>query len=179
MRLERDISFDEEIGAHFGKSQPISKTDMLAKVFRFAELPSTREAFIDAALPEHRRILMGAVGGGAEDEKLSSQVAEAENYHIDFIRSAPGTGAALHSHDSEETFICLTGSWRVSWGDEGADSIELNYLDGIWVPAGVMRSFENIAREDSLLLSILGGKTPGHVVWAESIRGKLGKACKP
>lgn len=176
MRQERDISFDDRLGAHFGKSKPITRAEMLAKVFRFRQLPSSENAFIDSALPEHQRVMMGVIGAGTAEENLSSQVSVAENYHVDLVKAGPGKGAALHSHDSEETFICLTGRWRVSWGDEGEESVELNYLDGIWVPAGVMRAFENTSNDEALLLAILGGKTPGHVVWAESIKDKLLKA---
>lgn len=173
MREELDIQYDEKIGAYFGKSRPLSKDEMLQCVFRFDELPSSNLAFIDAVLPGHKRTLMGALGAGAADENLRSQVKQAENYHIDFIRAEPGNGAALHSHDSEETFICLTGTWKVAFGDHGEDYVELSYLDGIVCPPGVLRSFENTSDQEALLLSILGGKEPGHVVWAESIRQKL------
>ncbi len=176
MRLERDIEFDDQVGAYFGKTRTMTPEDMLGRVFRFNELPHSDVAFIDAVVPGHNRVLMGALGGGTSDENLSSQVAQAENYHIDFIRAAPGNGAALHSHDSEETFVCLTGRWKVTWGDEGENSVELGYLDGICCPSGVMRAFENIAGEEALMMSILGGKEPGHVVWANSIRGKLAAA---
>ncbi|WP_282607517.1 alpha/beta fold hydrolase [Pelagibius sp. Alg239-R121] len=176
MRLERDVEYDEKVGAYFGKTRPMAQEDMLGRVFRFNELPHSDIAFIDAVVPGHSRILMGALGGGTSDENLSSQVEQAENYHIDFIRANPGNGAALHSHDSEETFVCLTGRWKVFWGDQGEESVELGYLDGICCPSGVMRAFENISDNEALMMSILGGKEPGHVVWADSIRGKLAAA---
>lgn len=176
MRLEQDIEFDEKVGAYFGRTRAMSKEEMLGRVFRFTELPHSDTAFIDAVVPGHNRILLGALGGGTADENLRSKVEQAENYHIDFIRAQPGNGAALHSHDSEETFVCLTGRWRIFWGDEGEHSVELGYLDGIVCPSGVMRAFENISGGEALMLSILGGKEPGHVVWAESIRDKLASA---
>ena len=139
---------------------------MLSNIFRFGKMPQTDRAFMDAVIPGHNRILMGALGHGAADENLRPQVEKAENYHIDFIKADPGNGAALHSHDSEETFICLTGKWRVSWGNNGEDHIELDYLDGICCPPGVMRSFENISDKPALMMAIIGGKEPGHVIWA-------------
>jgi len=36
-----------------------------------------------------------------------------------------------------------------------------------------MRSFENISEKTALLLSILGGREPGNVVWSESIQSKM------
>ena len=172
-RLERDIDFDEQIGAWYGNGRELAPGQMQRNVFRFAELPSSPMAFIDAAMPGHERTLMGALGSGAADENLRSMVEDAQNYHIDFIRAMPGNGAALHSHDTEETFICLTGRWKVRFGDHGEDAVELAYLDGIVCPSGVMRSFENIGEAEALLLSILGGRNPGHVIWAQSIREQM------
>ena len=172
-RQELDIVHDKAINAWFGRSKPISREEMLGNIFRFGEMPQTDRAFMDAVIPGHNRILMGALGHGAADENLRPQVEKAENYHIDFIKADPGNGAALHSHDSEETFICLTGKWRVSWGNNGEDHVELDYLDGICCPPGVMRSFENISDKPALMMAIIGGKEPGHVIWAESIRKKM------
>jgi len=175
-RRELSLTYDQRTDAWFGASQTIAREEMLARVFRFGELPSSDRAFIDAAIPGHNRILMGALGRGASDEDLQHQVERAENYHIDYISAAPGNGAALHSHDTEETFICLTGKWRIAWGTQGEDSVELNYLDGICCPPGVMRSFENIADAPALLLSILGGREPGNVVWSEAIKTRVATA---
>jgi mannose-6-phosphate isomerase-like protein (cupin superfamily) len=178
-RQELDIVHDARVsedGAWFGRSKPIAREEMLSRVFRFETLPSNDTAFVDAVIPGHRRVLMGALGLGTADEKLQHQVKAAENYHIDIIRAEPGNGAALHSHDTEETFVCLTGRWRVTWGDTGSEHVELGYLDGISCPPGVMRSFENVAGETALLLSILGGKHPGHVIWSAAIRDQMVKA---
>ncbi|MGE0314509.1 MAG: cupin domain-containing protein [Lautropia sp.] len=172
-RLETDVEFDEAVGAWFGNSRRIPLEQMKRNVFRFDQLPGSPMAFIDAALPGHQRTLMGALGAGAADENLRSMVEDAQHYHIDFIRAMPGNGAALHSHDTEETFICLTGRWKVTFGDVGEHAVELGLLDGIVCPSGIMRSFENIGDGESLLLSILGGRHPGHVVWAQSIRQKM------
>ena len=173
IRKEASVNFDSRIGAWFGASQPVSREEMLSRVFRFNELPSNASAFIDAVMPGHNRTLMGALGRGTAEEDLRHQVEKAENYHIDYIKAEPGNGAALHSHDTEETFISLTGKWRVTWGTGGEESVELDYLDGICCPPGVMRSFENIGEQTALLLSILGGREPGNVVWSESIQSKM------
>jgi uncharacterized RmlC-like cupin family protein len=175
-RQELDIVEDTKIGAWFATSKPINRADMLANVFRFGQMPQSDRAFIDAVIPGHNRILMGALGRGTADENLKPQVATAENYHVDFIKAEPGNGAALHSHDTEETFICLTGQWRVAWGDTGSEHVDLDYLDGICCPPGVMRTFINVSAGPALLLSILGGKEPGHVIWARSIQPLMAKA---
>ncbi|MGO4714881.1 cupin domain-containing protein [Bradyrhizobium sp. 2TAF24] len=172
-RKELAVTYNTAIGAWFGRSRMISRDEMLNCVFRFGELPSNDLAFIDAAIPGHSRTLLGALGRGTAEQDLRHKVERAENYHIDFIRAEPGNGAALHSHDTEETFICLTGRWRVSWGTDGGDSVELDYLDGICCPPGVMRSFVNLSDQPALLLSILGGRDPGNVVWSEAIQLRI------
>ena len=178
-RKEIELAHDKSVsehGAWFAKSLPITRDEMLRNVFRFGKMPDSDRAFIDAVMPGHNRILMGALGRGTSDENLKPQVETAENYHIDFIKAEPGNGAALHSHDTEETFICLTGKWRVAWGNNGEEHIDLDYLDGICCPPGVMRSFSNVSGSTALLLAIIGGREPGHVVWSESIHAKMAQA---
>ena len=177
-RQELDITHDAKIGAWFALSKPISRDEMLSCVFRFGGMPASDRAFIDAVVPGHNRTLMGALGRGTADENLKPQVEKAENYHIDYIKAEPGNGAALHSHDTEETFSCLTGRWRIAWGNDGEDHVDLALHDGICCPPGVMRSFQNISEGPALLLSILGGREPGHVVWARSMQPKMAAVYK-
>ncbi len=175
-RDEIDVRFDEGIKAQIGKSKPISNKEIEARIWRFDALEGPPNAFIDAAVPGHERVLYGALGSGTADEqivKAVKAVKAAENFHIDFIKAGPGQGAALHSHDSEEVFIVMTGRWKIAWGTHGENEIEIDRFDGISVPSGVMRSFENLGDEDNVLMAIIGGKTPGACVWSEAIVDKL------
>ncbi|MGI9334775.1 MAG: cupin domain-containing protein [Gammaproteobacteria bacterium] len=177
-RYEVGLERDERTGALFADSLPITREEMLGNVWRFADMPRTSRAFIDTAIPGHERVLMGALGSGAEDEALRPQVERAQNYHVDYVLAQPGNGAALHSHDSEESFICLSGRWKIGWGTHGEESVELAYLDGIVVPPGVMRSFENVSGGEAMLLTILGGHSPGPVAWSSAIRADLGRTAR-
>ena len=171
MRNERDVRFDREIGAWFGKSRKVARAEMTSRVWRFAELVPSSHAFLDCSLPGHVRTLHSALGGGADDEQLEGTAVEhAVNYHIDFVKAQPGNGAALHSHGSEETFIALTGRWEVYWGDDGGDSAILQPFDGIVVPDGVLRGFRNVSEAEAVLMTVLGAHDTGHCVWAESLR---------
>jgi len=174
-RDELDVRFDDAIKAYVGKSKPIADEAMQARVWRFDELDGSPNAFLDAAVPGHERVLYGALGTGTADEQIVKAVKAAENFHIDFIKAGPGQGAALHSHDSEEVFIVMTGRWKVCWGTDGENELELSQFDGVSVPSGVMRSFENLGDGENVLMAIIGGRTPGHCVWSESILGKLRK----
>ena len=172
-RDEVNVRFDDDIQAHVGKSKLISEEEMLARVWRFDALKGSPNAFIDAKVPGHERTLYGALGAGTADEQIVKAVEAAENFHIDFIKAGPGQGAALHSHDSEEVFIVMTGRWKVTWGTHGENTLELGQFDGVSVPSGVMRSFENLGDEEHVLMAIIGGKTPGYCVWSEAILEKL------
>lgn len=172
-RDEVNIRYDDTIKAHVGRSKPTSTEEIRSRVWRFDALEGSPNAFLDAAVPGHERVLYGALGTGTADEQIVKAVKAAENFHIDFIKAGPGQGAALHSHDSEEVFIAMTGRWKVTWGTHGENELELDRFDGISVPSGVMRSFENLGDTENILMAIIGGKTPGHCVWSEAILEKL------
>lgn len=172
-RDEIDVRYDDSIEAYVGKSKPIDEAAMQARVWRFDQLKGSPNAFIDAAVPGHERVLYGALGTGTADEQIFKAVKEAENFHVDFIKAGPGQGAALHSHDSEEVFIVMTGRWKITWGTDGENELELGRFDGVTVPSGVMRSFENLGDQENVLMAIVGGKSPGYCVWSESILQKL------
>lgn len=173
MRDEPDLRFDDNLGAHIGKSKPIANAEIESRVWRFDQLKGSPNAFLDAKIPGHKRVLYGALGVGTADEQIFKAVKAAENFHIDYIKAGPGQGAALHSHDSEEVFIAMTGRWKVTWGTNGENEIELDTFDGISVPSGVMRSFENLGDSENVLMAIIGGQNPGFCVWSESIAKKL------
>ena len=72
----------------------------------------------------------------------------------------------MHNHDTNETFICMRGSWRASWLNENAEteSIDLQPLDVISFPAGAVRRFENVSFDDPdgdhVLMFVIGGNAP-------------------
>jgi len=72
----------------------------------------------------------------------------------------------MHNHDTNETFIPMTGTWRCSWENETGEveSIDLNPLDVISFPPGAIRRFENVASgpsgEDAILMFVIGGDGP-------------------
>ena len=73
----------------------------------------------------------------------------------------------MHNHDTNETFIAMTGKWRASWEDEqgNVEHIDLDPLDVISFPPGAIRRFENVtdgpADEYSVLMFVISGDAPG------------------
>ena len=147
MRRELDTEFDQRSGAWFGRSLPIDRNEMESRVWRFKELTPSPRAFLDCTLPGHVRTLYSALGRGTDDEQLEGTAVEsAENYHIDFVKADPGNGAVLHSHGSKETFIALTGTWDVFFGETKAKSVyRLNRSTASWFRPACSAAFETPA----------------------------------
>ena len=72
----------------------------------------------------------------------------------------------MHNHDTNETFIPMTGTWRCSWENEegSVEYVDLGPLDVVSFPPGVARRFENITNGDpngeSILMFVIGGNSP-------------------
>ena len=72
---------------------------------------------------------------------------------------APGDGPGLHVHwKTHETFMALSGKWRIDWGDEGEEHTILEPFDMMAVPPKVTRKFTNISDQDAHLLVLIQGK---------------------
>ncbi len=70
----------------------------------------------------------------------------------------PGDRPMLHAHhNTNETFFCLEGCFRIRWGNEGENEITLDPYDMIAVPPGVVRDFTNITDKTARLLVIITG----------------------
>ena len=141
-----------------------------ARTARFEKLRPSAEAFVDTRIPEHERDIYNVIGPGVtEDPGLEPAITAVEGFNVTYIGAAPGKGAALHSHPTVEVFVVLTGRWVVYWGEDGDGETELNTLDMISVPVGVMRGFRNVGDEHAFLMAILGGNDAGRVDWAKSV----------
>src|SRR5262249_35450551 len=85
--------------------------------------------------------------------------------NLGFVKCRPGKGVLMHNHDTNETFVVMSGQWRVQW-NEGKDteSLEVGQLDVISFPPGCARRFENITHDEPqaehMLLFVIGGDAP-------------------
>ena len=159
---------------HVGDSRPFTPQEMEERVARFNRLKGSPRTFVDTHIPGHERTLFSVIGapGGSdvhEDPDHKPMIPHAQHFVMDYIEAPPGCGAALHSHDSEEVFVAISGQWEVSWGDEGEHKVVLNEHDVISVPPFVMRAFKNLGNRKNLLMSVLGGANPSRVKWARKV----------
>jgi uncharacterized RmlC-like cupin family protein len=86
-------------------------------------------------------------------------VLGAPGLEVSIVDCPPGNGPPLHVHErTRETFLVLTGSYEVTWGDHGEHRTVLEAFDMFAVPPGIYRSFRNISSSDAKLLVIVQGE---------------------
>jgi len=159
----------------------ISRAEMLRRVARFAELKGSDGGLPDSKAPECARTLYNVIGfqppedeGGGlqspvgQDAARMSAIPIAEGFNLGYCRARPGKGPLMHNHDTNETFIPMTGTWRCSWENERGEveHVDLGPLDVVSFPPGAIRRFMNLANEDgdpqkeSILMFVIGGNAP-------------------
>ena len=86
-----------------------------------------------------------------DDASRMSAIPISEGFNLGYCRAKPGKGPMMHNHDTNETFIPMTGAWRCSWENEKGEveTVDLNPLDVISCPPGAIRRFENIQPAES------------------------------
>lgn len=107
-------------------------------------------------------VVVSPVGDHAAE---AAQIKIREGFNLGFCEAAPGKGPMMHNHDTNETFMPMTGKWRCSWEVDGkVEAFELGQFDVISFPAGVQRRFENITFDEPgkthFLLFVIGGDAP-------------------
>ena len=89
-----------------------------------------------------------------------------EGFNLGYCKAKPGHGPEMHNHDTNETFIPMTGTWRASWENEKGEVefVDLGPLDVVSFPPGMIRRFENVTKgdpnEESILMFVIGGEAP-------------------
>jgi len=156
----------------------LSRRDMLKRVARFKKLKGSDGGLPDSKLPESRRKLYAVIGfqkPKTRNKAATSPVGDyassmpaiaiAEGFNLGYCRARPGKGPLMHNHDTNETFIALTGRWRCEWNEGDArEHVDLGPYDVISFPVGVARRFMNVTYEQPtkshLLMFIIGGNQP-------------------
>lgn len=156
-----------------------SREEMSKRVARFADLKGFSTGLQDSHLPECQKTTFNVIGfqtpedagaGGVNspvgrDASMHSAIPISEGFNLGFVRCAPGKGVLMHNHDTNETFVVMSGRWKFEWNEGAArQSIELGALDTVSIPPGCARRFENVTPNDAatehLLLFVIGGDAP-------------------
>jgi mannose-6-phosphate isomerase-like protein (cupin superfamily) len=155
-----------------------TRDEMLRRVARFRKLKGSDGGLPDSPLPECRRKLYAVIGFAppqTDSEAATSPVganasqmpaiAIAEGFNLGYCKAKPGRGPLMHNHDTNETFIAMTGRWRCEWNEgDATQSVDLDPYDVISFPVGVARRFMNVTWDEPgkehLLMFIIGGNQP-------------------
>jgi len=164
------MSYEEQI-----PRKPVTRRDMLKRVARFSQVKGSDGGLPDSHHPSAERILYNVIGfqpppteeGGmvspvGDKAARMSAIKISEGFNLGFCRALPGKGPMMHNHDTNETFISMTGTWRASWEDPRGkvEFVDLEPLDVISFPAGVIRRFENVTRGSKTLMFVIAGDAP-------------------
>jgi mannose-6-phosphate isomerase-like protein (cupin superfamily) len=154
------------------------KDEMMKRVARFKKLKGSDGGLPDSPLPECRRKLYAVIGFqpplsdnaattspvGAKASEMPA-IAIAEGFNLGYCKAKPGKGPLMHNHDTNETFIPMTGRWRCEWNEGDAmEYVDLAPYDVISFPPGVARRFMNVTYDEPakehLLMFVIGGDQP-------------------
>ena len=155
-----------------------SREEMMKRVARFRKLKGSDGGLPDSPLPECRRKLYAVIGFQppmsdnpattspvGQDASAMPAIPIAEGFNLGYCKARPGKGPLMHNHDTNETFIAMTGRWRCEWNEgEAMQHVELAPYDVISFPVGVARRFMNVTWDEPgrehLLMFIIGGNQP-------------------
>jgi mannose-6-phosphate isomerase-like protein (cupin superfamily) len=162
---------------------------MMKRVARFRDLKGFSDGLQDSALPECHKTTFNVIGfqtpEGAGSGAVNSPVGRtasanaairiSEGFNLGFVKCKPGKGVLMHNHDTNETFVVMSGRWRVEWNEGAAkESLEVGPLDTISFPAGCARRFENVTYSEPaaehMLLFVIGGDAPQNEFTPASMR---------
>jgi len=167
----------------------VSRREMMKRVARFSKLKGFDGGLPDSGHPDCRRTLYNVIGfqppkterGGKQSPvgTRASRMAAikiSEGFNLGYCRALPGRGPMLHNHDTNETFIAMTGTWRASWLNLGGglEHVDLKPLDLISFPPGAVRRFMNVTKgpknKPSILMFVIGGNAPSSEFTADSMQ---------
>jgi hypothetical protein len=154
-----------------------TQDEMKVRIARFSELKGSLGGFPDSDLPGCEREIMNVVGFqppesdqryvspvGADASK-NAAIRISEGFNLGFARCKPGCGPLMHNHDTNETFIPITGRWRCGWNEgEAYEYVEVGPYDVVSFPPGLARNFVNVTNDEPdqhhLLLFVVAGNAP-------------------
>jgi mannose-6-phosphate isomerase-like protein (cupin superfamily) len=157
----------------------LARTDMMKRVALFKDLKGSDGGLPDSKMKGCIRTLYNVIGfqppkgeGGAITSPVGDNAARmaaipiSEGFNLGYCRAKPGNGPMMHNHDTNETFIPMTGTWCCSWENEKeeVEYVDVGPHDVVSFPPGVARRFENVSKgdpeEESILMFVIGGNGP-------------------
>lgn len=160
------------------------KEDVLNCVARYDELSATDKGLPDQEVEGYYRTFRNIIGfqqpEGSETYSPIGDDAKPKISHLKpgfgmgYVSAVPGQGVMMHTHDTNETFVVMEGTWMFEWeGENGDEHVVLEEKDVVSFPPGMQRRFECKAarpgQEKGMILGVIGGDTPGAEFSPESV----------
>jgi mannose-6-phosphate isomerase-like protein (cupin superfamily) len=162
------------------ETKDVSREEMLTRVARFTDLTRSVGGFPDSDIPGCERTLLNVIGFDPPDEVPGQEVMSpvgkngaensaipiSEGFNLGYVEALPGHGVMSHHHDTNETFVVMSGTWRFTWNDADDEYIDLGALDTITFPVGLSRRFTCLTSEGgkldepALLMVVVAGDKP-------------------
>ena len=154
-----------------------TRDEMMQRFAFFKDLKGSKTGLPDSDLPECDRELINVIGFHPPDNEGDvvspvgstaarlSAIPISEGFNLGFARCKPGRGLLMHNHDTNETFMPITGRWRCA-RNEGAEYefVDVGQCDVVSFPPGVARRFMNVTEgepdTEHLLLFVVAGNGP-------------------
>ena len=152
-----------------------SREEMMRRVARFQNLVGSPGGLPDSYIPGCYRTLFNVIGfqppEGSDtvspvgaDASAAPAIAISEGFNLGFVKTKPRNGPLMHNHDTNETFMPITGRWRCEWSEEKTEFVDLDPLDVISFPPGVARRFINVTQgeddKEHIMLFVIAGNAP-------------------
>jgi uncharacterized RmlC-like cupin family protein len=154
---------------HKLKTRQVSPQEMQRHIARFTQLkPQSSYYQRDVGIPDeaYRTVTaktlytLMAPSQKAGPMSATPAILTEDNLSVIIAECPPGDKPMLHAHFfTVEHFFCLSGRFRIRWGDEGEHATVLEPFDMIAVPPGVCRDFTNIADHTAHLLVMITGRS--------------------
>jgi len=171
------------------RKKGVSRKQMMKRVARFKKLKGSDGGLPDSKMPGCERTLYNVIGfqppkveRGGKQSPVGIELARmsaikiSEGFNLAYCKAKPGKGPMLHNHDTNETFVCMTGVWRASWlnARRKLEHVDLKPLDLISFPPGVVRRFQNVTKgpknKDSILMVVIAGNAPSSEFTVDSMK---------
>jgi len=160
------------------KPRVISRAEMMTRVARFKDVKGSSGGLPDSDIPGCYRTLCNVIGFQppesddasvvspvGKDASAQAAISIAEGFNLGFAKAKPGNGPLMHTHNTNETFMPITGTWRCEFNEGDArDHVDLGPLDVVAFPPGMARRFMNVTKGEPdvehILLFVIAGNAP-------------------
>jgi uncharacterized RmlC-like cupin family protein len=149
-------------------TRKVTPEEMAKHIARFSEVKPQSDYYRrDEGIPDEAyttvtaKTLFTLMAPSSSAGPMSARpaIVTGENLSVIIAECPPGDKPMLHAHfHTVEHFFCLSGRFRIRWGDEGEHEVYLDPYDMIAVPKGVCRDFTNVSDRTAHLLVMITGE---------------------